>query len=206
MKPISKLHFITTNAAAAEQACMGGVDWIQLRLKNTPYDEFKAVALEVQAVCRQYKATFIINDNVTLAYNIHADGVHLGKEDMLPDMARQMLGKDFIIGRTANTYEDLAYLASKPVDYIGLGPYRFTHTKENLSPILGLEGYRAIFDRIKQNRLNMPPIIGIGGISANDIAELMTTGLSGVAVSGAISNTHDISAAARLFRNSLMTI
>src|SRR4051812_38446914 len=117
MKRISKLQFITTNAATAEQACMGGVDWIQLRLKNTPYDDYLAIALEVQAICKRYNATFIINDNVMLAYNIKADGVHLGKQDMPPDAARQLIGNDFIIGSTANTFEDIDYLAAKPVDY-----------------------------------------------------------------------------------------
>ncbi len=81
MKAISKLHYITTNASMAEQACAGGVDWIQLRLKNVSYDEYKTVALEVQAVCKKYNATFIINDNIKLALDLGADGVHVGKED-----------------------------------------------------------------------------------------------------------------------------
>ncbi len=173
MKPISKLHFITTNVTIAEQACIGGVDWIQLRLKDTPYDEFRAIALEVQAVCRQYNAKFIINDNVTLAFNIHADGVHLGKEDMSPDTARQLLGGNFVIGCTANTYEDLIYLSSKPIDYIGLGPYRFTNTKQNLSPILGRDGYQQMIGRLKQNNVHPPPLIGIGGVTVNDVPGLL---------------------------------
>ena len=84
MKRISKLQFITTNAAHAEQACMAGADWIQLRLKDTPYDELKSRAMEVKAVCKEFNAVFIVNDHVTLAYNIGANGVHLGKSDMAP--------------------------------------------------------------------------------------------------------------------------
>jgi thiamine-phosphate pyrophosphorylase len=206
MKPISKLQFITTSAALAEQACIGGVDWIQLRLKNTPYDEYRAVALEVQAVCKQFNAAFIINDNVMLAYNIQADGVHLGREDMPPDSARQLIGDNFIIGATANTLEDITYLATKPINYIGLGPFRYTSTKQNLSPVLGIEGYNNIFESIRQQQLNTPPIIGIGGITNIDIPGLLTTGLYGLAVSGAIANANDIATAARLFQNALFTV
>ena len=205
MKPISKLQFITTSAALAEQACMGGIDWIQLRLKDTPYDEFQAIAKEVQAVCKQFNATFIINDNVSLAFNIHADGVHLGKEDMSPDTARNLMGGNFIIGCTANTFEDIAYLSQKPISYIGLGPYRFTATKQNLSPVLGLQGYRDIYGIIKERRINTPPIIAIGGITNNDIPGIMETGIYGVAVSGAISNAHDSTTAAMMLKNSLFT-
>ena len=172
MRPISKLQFITTSPRLAEQACLGGIDWIQLRLKNTPDSEFQAIAKEIQAVCRQFNAAFIINDNVTMAFNLQADGVHLGKEDMSPDVARELLGSNFIIGSTANTFEDVVYLSSKPINYIGLGPYRFTSTKQKLSPVLGIEGYHSIFSQLKQSQKNIPPVIGIGGITNNDISEL----------------------------------
>ncbi|MCD6012916.1 MAG: thiamine-phosphate pyrophosphorylase [Flavipsychrobacter sp.] len=206
MRPISKLQFITTNPRLAEQACLGGINWIQLRLKNTPDDEFISIAREVQAVCRQFNATFIINDNVTMAFNLQADGVHLGKEDMSPDVARQLLGRNFIVGCTANTIEDVTYLSSKPINYIGLGPYRFTSTKQKLSPILGIEGYRNIFAQLQQRQINTPPVIGIGGITHNDIPELLATGLHGVAVSGAISGAANITLAAQQLKNSLFTI
>lgn len=206
MKPISKLQFITTNPRLAEQACLGGIDWIQLRLKNTPDDEFIAIAKEVQAVCKQFNATFIINDNVTMAFNLQSDGVHLGKEDMNPNVARELLGANFIIGCTANTLEDISYLSSKPINYIGLGPYRFTSTKQKLSPVLGIEGYKNIFLQLQQRHINTPPVIGIGGITNNDVPELLTTGLYGIAVSGAISNTANVALAAQQLKNSLLTI
>ena len=200
MKRISKLQFITTNAAHAEQACMAGADWIQLRLKDTPYDELKVRAMEVQAVCKEFNAVFIVNDHVTLAYNIGANGVHLGKSDMAPDAARQQLGADFIIGNTANTFEDVAYLAGKPIDYIGLGPFRFTQTKKQLSPILGLEGYQHIFEQLKKRGIKVPPVVGIGGVAHNDVPQLLEAGLYGVAVSGAISGAGDIGSAVRAFK------
>ena len=192
MKLISRLQYITTNAAHAEQACKGGVDWIQLRLKGVDYAEYRKVALEVQAVCKKYNAKLIINDNVALAMDIYSDGVHLGKEDMFPEDARGLLGDGFIIGCTANTYEEVAELSAKEIDYIGLGPFRYTTTKANLKPILGLDGYINILTKLKNNGLEVPPIVGIGGVDHADVPGLMETGLHGLAISGAISNSGDV--------------
>lgn len=197
---IEKLQFITTTAALAEQACSGGVRWIQLRLKDISHEAYKTEALKVQQVCKRYDAKFIIDDNVALALEINADGVHIGKEDMSLKEARALLGNDFIIGCTANTIEDIiAVAAQSQTDYIGLGPYRFTATKKKLSPILGLEGYQYIFNSLKQRNMAVPPVIGIGGIEAEDISALLQTGLHGVAVSGAIANEKDIRDAAKKF-------
>lgn len=187
MKKISKLHYITTGPELAEKACRGGIGWIQLRLKEIPYDDYRAVAREVQVVCREYDCTFIINDNVELALELRADGVHIGKEDMPPAAARALLHEDYIIGATANTLEDILQLSGQPIDYIGLGPYRFTATKKKLSPLLGAEGYAAIFRQLEARGLRVPPVVGIGGITEDDMAVLGVTGLHGVAVSGSIS-------------------
>lgn len=203
MKNISKLHYITTDPHHAEQACKGGVSWVQLRLKNVPYDTYYSVARQVQQVCKKYNATFIINDNVHLALDIKADGVHIGKDDMPPAEARQLLGDNFIIGCTANTLEDIIRLASQPIDYIGLGPYRFTTTKEKLSPVLGLEGYRSIRQQLQQARITCPPIIAIGGILSYDIPLLFNAGANGIAVSGAIHNAGDIAATAKEFMDTI---
>lgn len=203
MSVISKLHYITTSPILAEQACLGGVDWIQLRLKNVTYADYYAIAAEVKAVCKQYGATFIINDNAALALDINADGVHLGKKDMSPDVARKLIGSNFIIGATANTIEDVVRLSAMPIDYIGLGPYRFTNTKENLSPILGLEGYTHIFDTLAAHNTTTPPVIGIGGVTGGDISHLLATGLYGIAVSGAISAAADVTGAAIALKNKI---
>ena len=203
MRAISKLQFITTNALLAEQACKGGVDWIQLRLKNITYNDYMSVAREVKAVCRRYNAAFIINDNAHMAMEIMADGVHLGKEDMPPAAARQLLGDNYIIGSTANTAADVNFLSNQPIDYIGLGPFRFTDTKKNLSPVLGLDGYRGIFEAVKERALSTPPVIGIGGITENDVADLLSTGLYGIAVSGALANSDNVEDAAARFKNSI---
>jgi thiamine-phosphate pyrophosphorylase len=196
MKQISNLHFITTSAEQAEQACAGGVRWVQLRLKNTPYAEWKQRALEIQQVCQRYGATLIINDNPQVAQEIGADGVHLGQQDMPADNARSILGPDYIIGGTANTFADIERLVAAGVDYIGLGPFRFTTTKEKLSPILGMEGYSAIMDQCLTAGLDVP-IIAIGGIQNDDVALLMSTLVHGIAVSGAIGSAIEPTAAAK---------
>jgi len=195
---ISNLHYITTSPEHAERACAGGVRWVQLRVKNTPYPQWKQLALETQAVCREYGATFIVNDNPQLALEIGADGVHLGKEDMAPTEARALLGPEFIIGGTANTFADIEGLVAAGVDYIGLGPFRFTTTKEKLSPILGLEGYETL---LAQHRAaGFPtPIISIGGLTLSDVGPLLAAGVHGVAVSGAITAASDSTVAATQF-------
>jgi thiamine-phosphate pyrophosphorylase len=192
---ISKLHYITqevegkTHAQLAEEACIAGIDWVQLRVKNKSYTEWKAIALDTLAVCRKHHAKLIINDNVELAKEIRVDGVHLGKEDISTAEARKILGSNFIIGGTANTFEDIKMHASN-VDYIGLGPYRFTSTKEKLSPILGIEGYKQIINKCKANNITIP-IIAIGGITSNDVAALLNTGVYGIAIASAITFSKD---------------
>jgi thiamine-phosphate pyrophosphorylase len=199
---ISRLHYITDSAPAAELACQGGVRWVQLRVKNLPAAEWRQRALAVQAVCQQHGATLIINDNPTLALAIGADGVHLGQQDMPPAEARALLGPEFIIGGTANTLADIEKLVAASVDYIGLGPFRFTTTKEKLSPILGLAGYAEILARCQAAGFTTP-VVGIGGVELTDVAALRATGLHGVAVAGAIGRAADPAAAARLWVSEL---
>ena len=147
-------------------------------------------ALRVQDLCRQYGATFIIDDHVELVKKLHADGVHLGKKDMPIAEARRILGPDFIIGGTANTFEDVRMHYEAGADYIGCGPFRFTTTKKNLSPVLGLEGYRDIVSRMKEAGIHLP-IVAIGGITFEDIPAIMQTGVSGIALSGSILRADD---------------
>ena len=166
-------------------ALEGGCRWIQLRMKDTPTEDILPIAKETLTLCRQYEATFIIDDHVELAKQIKADGVHLGKLDMPITEARSILGKNFIIGGTANTLEDIRMHYETGADYIGCGPYRFTTTKKNLSPVLGLEGYREIVRKMKMEGIDLP-IVAIGGIEKEDIPSLMGTGITGIALSGSI--------------------
>lgn len=186
-----QLQFITHHTEqysyldAARMALQGGCRWVQLRMKDSPLEEIESVARQVQMLCRQYHATFIIDDHVELALKVRADGVHLGKKDMPVAEARRILGKDYIIGGTANTFEDVQMHYQSGADYIGCGPFRYTTTKKNLSPILGLEGYANIAGRMREEGIRLP-IVAIGGITAEDIPSIMQTGISGIAVSGTV--------------------
>ena len=202
---ISRLHYITTTPEAAELACQGGVRWVQLRVKNQPHAAWKQLAQDTQAVCRRYGATLLINDNPRLAQEIGADGVHVGAADMPAAEARAMLGARFIIGGTANTFADVQRLAAAGVDYVGLGPFRFTRTKDKLSPILGLAGYAHVLAQSRAAGIEMP-IVGIGGVVLADVPALLATGLHGVAVSGAIGAAADPTEAARQLVNELAVV
>lgn len=145
-------HFTDTYSYydSARMALEGGCRWIQLRMKDTSVDEVEREAIRLQGLCKDYGATFIIDDHVELVNKIHADGVHLGKKDMPVAEARKILGKEFIIGGTANTFDDVKMHYEAGADYIGCGPFRFTTTKKDLSPVLGLEGYRSIIQQMKE--------------------------------------------------------
>jgi thiamine-phosphate pyrophosphorylase len=189
---LSRLQYISQGETFGEQAeniqraLEAGCDWIQLRFKNASESEFLKVAYVVKALCEKHNATFIINDHVTLAREIDADGVHLGLNDVPIGAARAILGNK-IIGGTANTFEDVKKRVNEKADYIGLGPLRFTTTKAKLSPELGFRGYAEITSKMKALGFDMP-IYAIGGIVAEDIPGLLEAGCYGVAVSGSITN------------------
>lgn len=190
------LQFIThtneryTYYASAQIALEGGCRWIQLRMKDAEDDEILSVAQPLRTLCDKYRATFILDDKVHLVKRCKADGVHLGKTDMSPAEARRILGNNAIIGGTANTIEDIDFLVSCGVDYIGLGPFRFTQTKKKLSPILGMDGYKHILFQCREKKYSLP-IVAIGGITLDDIPELMATGITGIALSGSILQAVD---------------
>ena len=138
----------------------------------------------------------VIDDYVDIAKELELDGVHLGKTDMNVKDAREILGEKFIIGATANTLDDVMAFSPVDVDYIGLGPYKFTTTKENLSPIIELESYANIV-KVAANSKREIPIVAIGGIEYDDIDRVMSSGVDGVAVSGALINADDTQQATR---------
>ena len=170
---------------SAHLALEGGCRWIQLRMKNSTPEEIYAAAKEVKSMCEKHHATFIIDDYVEIAKDIHPDGVHLGKLDMSIGKAREILGEKAIIGGTANTFEDVENLYRAGANYIGCGPFRYTTTKANLSPTLGIEGYRQIISRMKENNIAIP-VVAIGGITEADIPDLMKLGIDGIALSSSI--------------------
>ncbi|MCU6769920.1 thiamine phosphate synthase [Barnesiella propionica] len=188
------LQFIThqnnqySTIEGAKEALEGGCKWIQLRMKDSTIDEVKATALELKEICKKYEALLILDDHVELTAELEIDGVHLGKYDMPPADARKKIGEQYIIGGTANTFEDIQQLVAQDVDYIGLGPFRFTETKKKLSPVLGLEGYKKIMEECRKHDIKVP-VVAIGGITTEDISDIMQTGVSGIALSGAILNS-----------------
>ena len=174
-----------TQLLGVEQALMGGCRWIQLRMKQASAERIVDTGRRMAELCHHYGAVLIVDDHVDLVSAIGADGVHLGRHDMSPVMARRLLGNQYIIGGTANTIDDVRQLAAAGVDYIGCGPYRYTTTKSNLAPILGLEGYQAITRQMRQEGIRIP-MVAIGGIEPADVAPLLDSGVQGVAVSGTV--------------------
>lgn len=203
---LPKLHYVSqskeglTHLEAIETACKAGCEWVQLRMKKVSFEEYLETAIAAKKICQNYGAKLTINDNAQVALESGADGLHLGKEDMTPTKARTIVG-DIIIGGTANTWEDVLRLSKEPIDYIGLGPLRYTSTKEKLSPILGLEGYQNILDKMKTASIDLP-VYAIGGIGLEDITSVLETGVYGIAVSGLITNAVD----ARLVCNQVLDL
>lgn len=175
---------------SARIALEGGCRWIQLRMKNCPLSEVEAVGRQVKALCKEHDAIFIIDDYVELAQKLEADGVHLGKNDMPVAEARQVLGEGFLIGGTANTFEDIVRHYQGGADYIGCGPFRFTTTKQNLSPVLGLQGYASLMQQMKETDIHLP-VVAIGGITRQDIPDILRTGVHGIALSGAVLHANN---------------
>lgn len=188
MNKISKLQYISQGKTWDIQAnniitaLNNGVKWVQLRWKEASKEEIFDLARLVKVWCVSYQAKLIINDHVDIAKSVNADGVHLGLEDMKISDAKHSLGEGKIYGGTANTLDDIHKRIQEGCDYIGVGPYRYTVTKEKLSPILGLAGFEAIFYELK-NLKDLPPIIAIGGIQLEDIKSLQNVGVYGVALS-----------------------
>jgi len=191
---ISRLHYIsqevgdTSHVDNIIEACKAGVDWVQLRIKDASEDDILTLAYEAKAICKEHNAKLIINDHVDIAKQIKAHGVHLGAQDMSPTEARKILGDKPYIGATANTWEDVQKLCNEPIDYIGLGPFKHTDTKKNLSPILGIKGYSNILNNMIIHDIEMP-IIAIGGIEIEDILDIQMTGCYGVAVASLINDS-----------------
>ena len=186
---IPKLHYISQGNSTKEhleniqKACSSGAELVQLRLKDISEKKCLKIATEAREITAHFQTRLIINDFYKVAKEVKADGVHLGKSDVCPTVARKHLYSWQLIGGTANTLEDCKKLIEKEVDYISLGPFRFTTTKDNIAPILDLSAYTSIIKILKTET----PIIAVGGITIEDVTDILKTGISGIAVSGAIT-------------------
>ena len=201
--PIARLHYLTQDAVPhrthekqVEIACQNGVKWVQLRIKEADEKEILAIAKRVREITSRYHAKLIVNDYVHIAKEVRADGVHLGKKDMFLQEARKILPSGMILGGTANEEADILRLIKDGAAYIGLGPYRYTSTKKNLSPVLGFEKIKALLPLQKT-----VPFIIIGGINLEDAGSILEAGAWGLAVSSAINLAPDMEKAVQEFLN-----
>jgi thiamine-phosphate pyrophosphorylase len=204
---IPKLHYISQGASVKEhleniqQACQAGAELVQLRIKNYSEKKILKAAVEARKITEHFQTRLIINDHYKIAKEVKADGVHLGKSDSCPTEARKHLYSWQIIGGTANTLEECKMLIDKKVDYIGLGPFQFTETKENLSPVLGTDGYLTILEELK----TATPIIAIGGIQVDHILDIMMTRVYGIAMSSTITKDFNLIPKINTFLNAPST-
>lgn len=182
-----KLQFITdgkdiqSTITQAQFALDGGCRWIQVRMKNADIGEIRETLQELLPKCNEFNATLLVDDYIELACYCH--GVHLGQDDMPVCEARKFTESDKIIGLTVNNKKQIEDSISSLPDYYGIGPYRYTTTKKNLAPVLGIDGYKKLLPYIKI------PFVAIGGISLSDVNGLLEVGASGVAVSSVITRS-----------------
>ena len=182
-----------TLAWAVEEALRGGVTLVQLREKHLDKDDFRTEALEIQALCRRYGVPLLINDDVELALEIGADGVHVGQDDLEAGQARAKLGPDRIIGVSAHSVEEALRAQAAGADYLGAGAVFPTGPKGDASclPLAVLRDICAAVDI---------PVAAIGGIGPDNIGRLRGSGAAGVAVVSALFAQPDPCRAARTLR------
>lgn len=178
-----------TMYSQVEKALKGGATFVQLREKTLDQDAFLAEAKEIKELCRQYMVPFVINDNVDIATAIDADGVHVGQSDMEAGSVREKLGKDKILGVSAQTVEQAIFAEQKGADYLGVGAVFQTGTKADADDV-SHETLKAICEAVKI------PVIAIGGISMDNVMRLSGSGICGIAVISALFAQPDIERAA----------
>lgn len=166
-----------------------GIKWVQLRMKYAKETEIKAEAKLILQHAEEHGGTLLLNDSVELAQELGVKAVHLGLGDMPINEAREALEHDVILGGTANTMAQIKLQAERGADYVGVGPFRFTTTKKNLSPTLGLEGYKTLLAQMKDEGIDLP-LFAVGGITIDDIDALEEIGVKHFAISGEVLSCH----------------
>lgn len=204
------LQYITNTASPysieeqVKSVLEGGCRWIQLRMKDASKEEVLEMAKRIKPLTDEKEAFLIINDYVEVCRDANATGVHLGQTDTSPSKARMELGPLAVIGVTANTFQQIESVKSLDIDYIGIGPFAATATKTNLSPILGLEGIKRLCSQMNDAEINIAHV-AVGGITLDDVIPLLNAGVDGIAVSGAIAFSDDMTEATRNFCSLLPT-
>ena len=205
MKRIGRFHVLTdiylqnrySHVELTSMALAGGADTIQFRSKSGSTRELIEIAIQMKTLCRKAGVPLIINDRVDIALAAGADGVHLGQDDFPIPLARKLLGPDAIIGGSAGDMEEAQKCLADGADYIGSGPVYGTVSKSDAGPATGVENIRIIAGQIPL------PVIAIGGVTADNVKELIDAGAYGVAVISAVCLNDDPEGAARRFRTEL---
>ncbi|MCH3962488.1 MAG: thiamine phosphate synthase [Solobacterium sp.] len=162
-----------------EQALKGGATMIQLREKDLDPEQFAAEAVQIKTLCHQYGVPFIVNDNVAVALKADADGIHVGQSDMEADDVRALIGRDRILGVSAETVEQAVLAEQRGADYLGVGAVFHTGSKADAEDV-SYETLKAICQAVKI------PVIAIGGITKDNVTQLSGSGICGIAVISAI--------------------
>lgn len=168
-----------------EDALEGGTTFVQLREKELDHDTFLQEAIEMKALCEKYNVPFVINDDVDIAVEMDADGVHVGQSDMEALDVRAKIGEDKILGVSAQTVEQAILAEQHGADYLGVGAVFPTGSKDDAEDV-SHETLKAICEAVNI------PVIAIGGISKDNVMELSSTGICGIAVISAIFANDDI--------------
>ena len=196
-KELLKLYFIcgTTTCqgkdlyTVVEEALKGGITLFQFREKGEGGLEGKekvALARKIQELCKKYQVPFIVNDDIELALEIDADGVHVGKDDLGVDEIRKLMPNK-IIGLSIKNEEEFQQSKVEYVDYVGAGPVFLTQSKEDAGGAIGYEGLE-----IMRKLLPEMPLVAIGGIETHHIKDIMKTNVDGVSIISAISYSKNV--------------
>ena len=190
---IPKLHYIAQGNSGKEllehiqKACTSGIELVQLGVADVSEKKFLKIATEAREITGHYQTRLLIENQFKIAKDIKADGVLLSNKSISPTEVRKQLFTWQMMGAIANTVQDCEALLTKEVDYIGLGPFKQSTNEEGLNPELGLNGLTLITESLQTET----PIIAYGGITTEDVTELLASGVSGIAVSDEITNDFD---------------
>jgi thiamine-phosphate pyrophosphorylase len=203
-KFIEKLQFIShdlntlSHIQQAQIACAAGAKWFQYRCLIKTDEELLSDIQQIAEICDDWGATLIVTDHVHLNGKADIQGFHI--EDMDADFKslRETVGEAITLGGSSNTLAGLIRLANEGVDYAGFGPFSITTTKPNNAPLLGLEGYRAAMLALREQHIDLP-VMAVGGVTLEDVDQLMETGVFGIAASAAINQSADMALAYRQF-------
>lgn len=176
----------TKLSKAIKEAIKGGVSVVQLREKKMPYNEFLNLARKIKKITDYYNTPLIINDNIKIANEIDANGVHVGQNDDTLTKAREILGRDKIIGVSVSNLIEAKKAQIGGANYVGIGTIFFTSTKEDIKKPIGLNGLKKIASETPIAK------VAIGGINLQNVQDVMSCGVDGVAVVSAILSSDNI--------------